>query len=57
MTDWKPVRLKRGRIIHVTAAEDMRMTACDWPCDGGIMEVDAAPTCKKYLRAMLDELN
>lgn len=57
MTDWLPIRLRRGRLIHVTATKDMRTTACSWPCDGGVLEVDAAPTCKKCLQAMLDELN
>jgi len=55
MTDWKPVRLRRGRLVHVTA--DLQETACTWPLNSAIYAVDEAPTCKKCLRVMLDELN
>jgi len=57
MTEWKPVRLRRGRVVHVSDVDDMRMTACNWPCDGAVIAVDEAPTCKKCLQAMIDELN
>ncbi len=57
MTDWKPVRLRRGSLIHVSDTESLVETACGFPMKGAIYAVDAAPTCKKCLRAMLDELN
>ena len=57
MTEWKPVRLRRGRLIHVTDTESLRRTACDVDADGAIYAVDEAPNCKRCLQAMIDELN
>ncbi len=57
MTDWKPVRLKHGKLVHVTADLQRTGGTCDHDVSGATYAVDEAPTCKKCLRAMLDELN
>jgi hypothetical protein len=57
MTEWKPVRLRRGKLIHVTDTESLRETACGKDCDGGVYAVDEAPNCKRCLQAQLAELN
>ena len=53
VTEWKPVRLRRGRLVHVTA--DLQETACGWPCSGAVYAVDEATNCKKCLRVQLDD--
>jgi len=57
VTEWKPIRLRRGKRVHVSDAESLRKTACRRSADGAIIAVDEAPNCKACLRAMLDELN
>jgi len=57
MTEWKPVRLRRGKLVHVTEVDSLVKTSCGKPCSGATYAVDEAPTCKRCLRAMLDALN
>jgi hypothetical protein len=57
MTEFKPIRLRRGKLVHVTDVEDLRETACGKNCDGGVLAVDEAPNCKPCVRAVLDSLN
>jgi len=57
VTEWKPVRLRRGTLIHVSDTENLTETACGWPMKAATYAVDEAPTCKKCLQAMIDELN
>lgn len=52
--DFKPVRLRRGKLVHVTA--DLLRTPCSRSVAGAIYAVDEAPTCKRCLRAMLERL-
>ena len=55
MTDFKPVRPRRGKLVHVTA--DLQRTPSGSSASGWSYAVDEAPTSKRCLLAMLDELN
>lgn len=57
MTEWKPVRLRRGTKVHVSDTESLKVTGCGVELVGARYAVDEAPTCKHCLRAMLGELN
>jgi len=55
--EFKPIRARRGKVVHVTEVNDMRTTACGKSCDGWTLLADEAPSCRVCLRAMLDALN
>lgn len=58
MNEFRPIRARRSRVVHVTEVDDMRRTACRKSCESGwTIAVDESPTCKVCLRAMLDALN
>jgi len=57
VSEFKPIRPKRGKRVHVSETNDLRETACGISCDGWSLLADEAPTCKRCLRAMLDALN
>lgn len=55
MSEYKPIRFRRGRLVHATDVESMRVTQCGKPCDGVVLLADEVPTCKACLRAILDD--
>lgn len=45
----KAIRLRRSRIVHAAHVDDLRRAVCGVTVDGGVLDADQVPTCKRCL--------
>lgn len=56
MSEYKPVRLRAGKLIHATDVESYRVTMCGYKLTGATLIADAVPDCSRCLRAIVDRI-
>ena len=54
MSEFKPIRTRRGKRIHATDVEDYRRALCGVSVDGGRLEADSVPDCRSCLRLLVE---
>lgn len=55
MTEYRNVRPRKGRRVHVSAADDLRRVLCGRIADGYVL-ADEAATCRTCLSILLERL-